>query len=161
MIDPGRPRTLVHTKGVVSGRILGVVHVEVGPVPSASVLAWVSYAEGVLDRNEEGLSADVVSGFRALLDEWTTIAKRVETFRWGTEVPVDVVEYLVHAFYRIAQRLADQAELRGYALAPAESDEFNWLLVRSLLDALSQGGGSAGEFADHLRSFWPGLPEEG
>jgi hypothetical protein len=115
--------------------ILEGVHVEVGPVRSFSVLSWVAYAHATLDRNEGELPEDVITGFRAML----------------------VVEYLVHAFYRIAQRLADEAELRGHPLAPADSDEFYWALVRSLLSALTDGGGSAGEFAEHLRAFWPGL----
>lgn len=124
---------------------------------SFSVLSWVAYAHGTLDRNEGEMPDDVVQGFREMLDEWTAVAERGPKFRWVTDLPVDVIEYLVHAFFRIAQRLADEAELRGCALAPADSDEFYWALVRSLLAALSDGGGSAGEFAEHLKSFWPGL----
>jgi hypothetical protein len=143
-----------------SARSVEGVRYEVGPVPSSSVLSWVSYSRDVLARNDMRMPDDVVTAFLAILDEWTELAEQSAKFRWSTEVPVDVAEYLVHAFYRIAQRLADEAELRGYNLLPAESDEFNWTLVRSLLDALSKGGGSAGEFAEHLRSFWPGLPPD-
>jgi hypothetical protein len=143
-----------------SARIVDGVHYEVGPVPSSSVLSWVSYARDVLARNDMQMPDEVVTSFQAILDEWTTVAEQSAKFRWSTDVPVDVAEYLVHAFYRIAQRLADEAEMRGYVLLPVDSDEFNWTLVRSLLDALSKGGGSAGEFAEHLRSFWPGLPPE-
>ena len=124
---------------------------------SFSVLSWVAHAHGTLDRNEGEMPEDVVQGFRSMLDEWSSVAERGPKFRWATDLPVDVVEYLVHAFFRIAQQLADEAELRGSALAPADSDEFYWALVRSLLAALSDGGGSAGEFAEHLKSFWPGL----
>ena len=137
--------------------ILERVRIEVGPVRSFSVLSWVAYAHATLDRNEGQMPDDVVLGFRALLGEWAAVAEQRPKFRWVTDLPMDVVEYMVHAFYRIAQRLADEAELRGHAIAPADSDEFYWALVRSLLAALSDGGGSAGEFAEHLRAFWPGL----
>lgn len=126
-------------------------------MPSPSALSWIDYASGVVAAPDPTLSDDVTGRFRSLLEEWRSIAERSGTFHWSIELPVDMAEYLVHAFFRLAWRLAEQAEQHGGATAPPEGDRFYRLLVRSLLDALAADGGpSAAAFSEHLRSFWPG-----
>jgi len=147
--------------------ILGSVQVEIGPVASASVTAWVTYARKALDDvlTEPGgdgiwLPDDTVATFRRYLDSWEEAATREDPLRWRAEVPADEAEYLSHAFFRIASHLAALAEARGYTMAPPEGDAFYRALVRSFLDALDDEGQSSQEFSEHLRSFWPGLEEE-
>lgn len=138
---------------------------DVGPVASASVLAWVDYAEAVLAQDgfgssaEDDLPADAAGSLLGYVAEWQAAATQDAVFHWQADVPSDVAEYLVLAFYRIVQRLADAAEVRGAPLSPPEGQTFYVMLVHGLLDALAGEGPSAAEFSDHLRSFWPGLDE--
>lgn len=133
----------------------------VGPVASASVVAFADYAELVLDGKVRGIEAgaglppDVLVAFRRRLEEWRRLAAVGPAFLWETDVPGDQAEYLVHAFYRLARRLEVAAVDHGPA-GPDEGEPFYRLLVGALLDGLAADGTGAAEFADHLRSFWPG-----
>ncbi len=129
----------------------------VGPVSSASALAFIGYARDVIDRGAAAgdLPPDVSGAFADYLTEWEGLARTGPEFTWVTTVPVEVAEYLVHAFYRLALRLADAARATGPASPPA-GRPFYELLVDGLLDGMAGEGASAAEFAEHLRSFWPG-----
>jgi hypothetical protein len=137
------------------------VHVEIGPAPSSSVLKWIDYAESVLssDGPREGpdVPGDAVVAFATYLTEWRTVAEAGPEFVWSADVPGEVAEYQVLAFYRIAERLAEAAAKRGEPLAPPEAEAFYVTLVDCLLEALASEGPGPSEFAEHLRSFWPGL----
>lgn len=139
------------------------MRVEFGPVPSSSAIAWIDYAETVLRSggpepySDTDAPTDAVSAFLTYLGEWRRAAEASEAFTWSIELPEEVAEYQVLAFYRIVRRLAEAAETRGQRLAPPEGQEFYLMLVDRLLDALASEGAGASEFAEHLRSFWPGL----
>jgi hypothetical protein len=139
------------------------VHVELGPLPSDSVLAWLDYAGTVLMHDgaapplADDVPADATRSFLGYITEWHKAALRDPEFHWESDMPGEVAEYLVLAFYRIVQRLAEAAELRGAPLAPPEGHAFYVTLVHGLLDSLANEGPGAKEFSDHLRSFWPGL----
>ncbi|MCU1454764.1 MAG: hypothetical protein JWN46_2910 [Acidimicrobiales bacterium] len=152
------------------------MHVEVGPLPSSSVLAWVGYAEAVLgaesaeDRpvlvvpdDVPAAAADVpydaISSFAQYLIEWRAIATAGPVFTWSSDIPGELAEYLVLAFYRVVRRLNKAAEARGEVLAPPEGEAFYNSLVDRLLRALAAEGPGSAEFADHLRSFWPGMQQ--
>lgn len=152
------------------------MHVEVGPLPSSSVLAWVGYAEAVLgaERVEDGpamvlvddvatvaddVPFDAVASFARYLVEWRAIASTEPQFSWSADIPGEVAEYLVLAFYRVVRRLNKTAEDRGEVLAPPEGEAFYNSLVDRLLRALAAEGPGSAEFADHLRSFWPGMQQ--
>lgn len=132
-------------------------------MPSASVLAWLEYAGAVLLHNGvapplgEDIPADATQSFMGYIAEWYEAAERTTEFHWESDVPSEVAEYLVLAFYRIVQRLAEAAEVRGARLAPPEAQTFYVMLVHGLLDALANEGPGAAEFSEDLRSFWPGL----
>ncbi len=137
---------------------MGLVRLDVGPVPSESVLSWIDYAAaGLASGGGEGLSPDVVEGFRWYLLEWRRLAERGPEFHWEAEVSSEVAEYLMLPFFRTAERLSAIAERRHRSAAPPQSAAFYVLLVQAVLDALDQEGPAQAEFADHLRSFWPGL----
>lgn len=140
--------------------------VEVGPVPSGSVVAWVTYARTVVDDLQDTaedfptpVPADTLAVFAGFLDEWEAEARRCDTFRWSADVEPEAVEYFVHAWFTIAQRLAASAERRGIVLAPEEGEAFYQALVTAVLDALAAEGHGPAQFSDHVRSFWPGLED--
>jgi hypothetical protein len=140
------------------------VLVEIGPVASASAIAWVAYARAVLTgfglrgaKVEADLGAEVVQAFRGYLEEWEAAAASSREFKWSADVDPEAVQYLVHAFYRVVQRLADAAEQRGTRLMPPEAEAFNTSLVTGLLDSLEAEGEPVAAFAEELRGFWPGF----
>jgi hypothetical protein len=140
------------------------VRVELGPVASESAIAWVHYARAVLasfglrgSKVQVALSADVVQAFLGYLDEWEATATSDREFKWSRDIDPDTVQYLVHAFYRVAQRLAVAAEERGTTVMPPEAKVFNVSLVTGLLDSLEAEGEPMVAFAEELRGFWPGL----
>lgn len=146
-----------------SDSTVDLVAIHLGPVPSASARAWLSYARAVLGHvpTEAGidgiwLPADAVVGFEWFLDEWEAAADEDETFRWEGEVPREQAEYFFHAFFRLVNHLAARAEADG-PQAPPESGAFYQALVGSLLEALEHEGETASDFYAHLRDFWPGL----
>lgn len=139
------------------------MRVQVGPLGSSGVLAWVAYARTVVDEATSGrhpeltLEPEVAAAFRGFLDEWQAAAEAGGEFLWATEVDPEQVEFLAHAFHHVAVALANAAERRGFPLAPSEGDEFYLALVTAFLDALGREGGARSEFAEELASTWPGL----
>ena len=139
------------------------MRVQVGPLGSQGVLAWVGYARTVIDEAVSGrkpelaLTAEVAEAFSGFLDEWQAAAEADERFLWSTEIDPEQVEFLAHAFHHVALALAKAAERRGFGLAPQEGREFYLALVSAFLGALEREGGAAAEFAEDLGSTWPGL----
>ncbi len=125
--------------------------------------AWVDYARAVLEGYgfdderpvDDRVGAEVVKSFRQYLDQWARVAKRGGEFKWSAEVDLEEVEYLVHAFYRVASLATEAATARGRRLMPPEAEAFYASLVHGLLDALESAGTPAAEFAEELRQFWP------
>ena len=95
--------------------------------------------------------------FRTYLDQWAGVAKRGGEFKWSADIDLEQVEYLVHAFYRIATRANAAAEARGRFYMPPEGEAFYMSLIHGVLDALESAGTPAAEFAEELRQFWPGV----
>jgi hypothetical protein len=141
------------------------VQVDIGPVAASSATPFIEYARAVLDGHgldddepvDTRVGSEVVASFRRYLDQWARIAKRGGEFKWSTELDLEEMEYLVHAFYRIATRANAAAEARGRFYMPPEGEAFYMSLVHGLLDALESAGTPAAEFAEELRQFWPGV----
>jgi hypothetical protein len=138
--------------------------VEVGPVPSASALAWTRYARSVVDDLRDTaedfpppVDIAVLDAFERYLVEWEAHARTSEVFRWSADIDAESVEYLLHAWFVLAQRQAAAAKRRGVALAPVEGAPFYQSVVTAVLDALEGEGRGPAQFSAHLRSFWPGL----
>lgn len=141
---------------------MALVRLQVGPLPSTSVLSWITYARETIDALdsdpfESDLPADIRTTFVAYLTQWLAIAEAGDVFVWDAEVPSEVVEYQVHAFHQVANRLAQAAIDRGEPQQPADGAVFYQALVNGIIDGLQMEGASAAEYAMHLRSFWPGL----
>ena len=75
-------------------------------------------------------------------------------------MPVEVGEYLVLAFYRLARQL-DENRPSPAPIVPAAAFPFYQALVEGLLTAMAQEGAGSAEFSEHLRSFWPIEPGGG
>lgn len=137
------------------------VRVIVGPVSSASALAWIGFAREIVDDLAAGLEGDtwsrpdLIETFGSYLDEWEAAARRRSGFRWEKDIPTEQVEYHVHSFHQVVVHLADQAERTGTRRAPLEGDEFYSALVEGILVALAEEGEASAHFAEYLASFWP------
>jgi hypothetical protein len=145
------------------------VLLEVGPVSSHAVLVWIDYAEGVLANvaDEQAgdaalaadhVPADVFGQFGSYLRDWRPLAESRADFVWSADVEPEVAEYLVHAFFKLSWRQVRAAG--GGTGMPQEAVVFNAHLVDRMLSSLSGEGHAEAEFAEHLRSFWPGLDAE-
>lgn len=137
--------------------------VRVGPVPSASALAWVVYARRVLagavpDADDlPALDDAVVTELSHLLDEWEVAARRSDELVWVAEIAPERVEFLVHTFHRMAEALAKAAERRGGPVAPEEGAAFYRSLVGGVLESLAGEDASTSELAEMLGQAWPGI----
>lgn len=143
------------------------MHIQIGPVPAPAVQAWVDYARSVLaggvagaSRHELGLDDEMVELFEGYLDEWETCTADGADLRWETELDPDRVEFVMHAFQRIAEALARAATQRGFPLAPAEGELFYRALVTAVVAALGGESPARGAYAEQLRDEWPGFKEE-
>jgi hypothetical protein len=134
--------------------------VVIGPVSSASALAWLDYADGVLDElgamapGECFTSPEVIEVFRGYVTSWRASAVGPELL-WERDIPAEQVEYDMHAFQRVAEVLAERAEREGTA-APEEGEDFYLALLQGVLSALEAEGPASAAFAQHLGEFWPG-----
>ncbi|MEZ5141135.1 MAG: hypothetical protein R2726_01250 [Acidimicrobiales bacterium] len=139
--------------------------VRVGPVASGSVTMWVAYARTVLAQatarpGEHGIAPELIEGFEQYLDEWDTAATGTHEVIWEVDLDPEQVRYLAHAFHRLALGLAEEAERRGYPISPPEGDEFYRCLVNGFLDALELESEPMREFAEELRTTWPGIKDD-
>ena len=135
-----------------SRAIIGGVQVKIGPLPADSARAWLAYAEGVVMANMKALPIQVAAQFSAYLQEWGEAAQG-EDFVWEGTAEPEEVEYLLHAWFNLAQAVVE----RGEPGNPPEGQVFYTGLVNGLLDALRKENRATAEFAEHLAPFWPGL----
>jgi hypothetical protein len=147
------------------------VHVELGPLPSSSALAWIERAREILGevrssggqvpRSESvALGADVLDAFSDYLDGWQKAAEAGPVFRWSGDAEPEVVEYLLHAWFNLANTLRARAEREQLPAPSPEAHDFYQALVTALLDALAaEGREPTRAFAEELRAFWPGLDQ--
>ena len=144
---------------------------EVGPVSSDAVIAWIDYAEQVLatvtdepspdavdEAFDDHVPDDVFAQFAVYLHDWRPIAESTAEFHWTLDVEPEVAEYLVHAFFKMSWHQA-RVPAEGLRLTSSAA-LFNRHLVKRMLGSLSGEGHAEAEFAEHLRSFWSGLDTE-
>ena len=134
------------------------MHIEVGPVLSASARAWITYATDMLALlralPEHQLPKPALDAFASLLDEWRPNVERAEPFRWSSEEQPERVQYLLNALY-IAGTLIEREAASGRArLRPAGADEFHVVLVHEALDALEHESDADAQFVEQMRNVW-------
>jgi hypothetical protein len=100
----------------------------------------------------------VAAGFSGYLEEWSDAAASDDVFVWEGKAEPEEVEYLLHAWFKLAQAVAEQREQDpSVASPPPEGHVFYTTLVSTLLNALRAESRTTAEFAEHLAPFWPGL----
>ncbi|MGZ4704858.1 MAG: hypothetical protein ACXWCM_08320 [Acidimicrobiales bacterium] len=138
--------------------------VEVGPVPSASALAYIRFAremlaELVTRHGKDSPSAwpEMAAEFETLFDRWEKIARSGPVFTWSWERDVEEVEYWFVAFVRLVLE-ADPLGRTSERVADDETElrrPFRVALVNGVLTALEREGGGSAALATELRSEWP------
>jgi len=139
---------------------LPLMHVQVGPVPIESARAWLGYARGLVAAYSRQLPIQVAASFSGYLEEWAEAAELPDSngcFVWEGKAEPEEVEYLLHAWFKLARAVVEQRELTGEPVAPPEGHVFYTTLVTTLLNALRAESRATAEFAEHLAPFWPGL----
>jgi hypothetical protein len=132
--------------------------VELGPVPSASALAWVAYARGVLESSQaDDLPANVRNEFKTFLSGVERRAHTCVEMRWSTHTSHEELTFVVHAFHRLAVQLNSSDERRRATRMPQAARPFYRVLVRGVLGALASECTASASFAEQLASFWPGV----
>ena len=135
------------------------MHVHVGPVPNESAQAWLAYARKLVGDYSRQLPIQVAASFSGYLEAWADEAADGDVFVWEGEAEPEEVEYLLHAWFKLARAVVEQRELTGEPVAPPEGHLFYTTLVNALLNALRTESRATAEFVDHLAPFWPGLDE--
>jgi hypothetical protein len=138
--------------------------VEVGPVPSSSVLAYVSFSRDMLDelvtrhgKDSPSVAPEMAAEFARTLDRWEEIARSGPVFSWTYDRDVEEIEYRFVAFVRLvlegdplgrtSERVVDhETELRC---------PFRVAFVNGILTALEREGGGSAALAAELRADWP------
>lgn len=131
--------------------------VEIGPVPSDCVHAWVAYAREVIDalREDPGeVPRRALDRFTSYVDEWSSAARRDDPFRWSGEVSPELLEYLVEALFRTERRAGSDVVAGRRRSLPPDAEKFNTLLVRTLLGALAESGREPARWVEQLRHEW-------
>ena len=132
------------------------MRVQIGPVSCVSARAWIAYATETLTvlRTLDDLSPSVLDAFEGLLDTWRPIAAELESFRWESDEDPERVKYLLHGLY-ITGIVTEREAARGRTrIRPAVADEFHFVLVREVLEALEHESDADAHFVKELRDVW-------
>lgn len=135
-----------------------IVQIVVGPVPVSSARAWLDYAEDTLEHlrsvDDVELPRPAFDAFEEILEEWRTIAKADEPFRWVSEQSPERAEYLISALYHVGNVVEREAAAGRRPLRPKEADEFHVRLISSVLVALEAEGTPYDQFVREIRGDW-------
>ena len=136
--------------------------ISLGPVSSASVLAWLEQARKVtqLLRGDLELPFDVpwnvLDRFERVYDEWYVIADTTDEFVWSGELEPSELRMAVQYWFNIVQYLFENADGATVPLMPLEALAFRDELVPAVMRALAEDEASR-PFADVAIERWPGL----
>jgi hypothetical protein len=134
------------------------MYIEIGPVSAASARAWIAYATEMVALlralPEPHLPAPALEGFVELLDEWRPLADHEEAFRWSGDTDPARAKFLLNSLYRAGLIIEAEAEAGHATLRPAAADEFHFLLVHEVLEALEKESEADAQFVEGLRSVW-------
>lgn len=132
-----------------------------GPVPSESVIAFVTQARKQLADVDHAavlsnaLTPDLVAAFEGYLDDWDRAAHEGDETHWSTEVDSDYLEFAVNGLFQIVRYLDEVGDL---SIGPDDPRlPFYRALVSGLLHALEAEDEPSLEYAEQLRDHWPGL----
>lgn len=135
-------------------------YIELGPIPSMHVRAFVGFARGLVTQFSEDpvlsltFTPTITSSINAMFDSWADIATS-DTFQWSASMPTDHAEYLLYALFLALQ--ARRNELGG---APNGRDvdarrPFVVHLIERFTSALALTPDADHPRLAHLRESWP------
>jgi hypothetical protein len=141
------------------------MRIEVGPCPSASVLAWTAQARAVLELIRTGaidlpfkMTPDVLVAYEASLDEWDRTAEATDPFSWIGDLDAATVRHLVQYWVNLVQYLIENTDGRTIPLMPAEGFAFRDVLIPAITTALAaEPDESNHRFGERTSGQWPGL----
>lgn len=121
------------------------LHVVVGPVPSASALAWVANSAQILDAvvahpeiAGERLDVDVAATFRELLGTWRALASSEATFYWTARPDPGTADRLVRAWAAMDRLSDEQIAALGCSWSPPEARVFFEALTGGIVEAMAR-----------------------
>ena len=141
------------------------MRIEVGPCPSASVLAWTGQARAVLDLVRTkvidlpfALPEDVLVADEASLDEWDETARAADPFTWVGELDPVTLHHLVQYWINLVQYLLENADGTTIPLMPLEGLAFRDVLVPAITAAMAADEDQAiHRYGELTSDQWPGL----
>jgi CheY-like chemotaxis protein len=142
--------------------------ITIGPVPTASALAWIAAANETLsvlrEHTDLDVPWDVLTAFEKYVDTWTAHAERhPETFHWSDEVDEAIVRKLGLHWARIVS-VTRSGRRPDLSTAPPEGAAFYDAIATAIADGLASAEDSMGAaFADAVPAFDspPRLPPTG
>ena len=135
------------------------LHLDLGPLPSANVLAWVANAREVLAgvlRAGSSLPVElpdqVAEAYRDYLDQWEATATAADTFVWTADVPLESARQLVVYFFGLLTLDDETWDRAGLPYAPPEAEPFYLALVEAATEGLAAVDAEVGP---SLKASWP------
>lgn len=124
----------------------------------ASALAWLDYADGMLDVlrqiDSPVLTDEALDWFADLLAGWADTATHEGPFIWISDESPELAEYLIRALYEAGLEIEALHERGEAQLRPIEADEFHVAMVNQIITSLGQEGDGYAQFAEMLRGEW-------
>jgi CheY-like chemotaxis protein len=119
------------------------ITVTIGPVPTASAVAWLGAADETLRVLREGrelaVSWDVIAAFEAFVDAWKAhAALGLETFLWEDEVEDSLVRTIGLQWARIVS-VTRSGRVPSLSTAPPEAAAFYDALASAITSAMARG----------------------
>ena len=139
------------------------MRIEVGPVPSESVIAYVALARERLDiirRDPQSLAQTLtphlMDVFVSYLDRWERVAKQGGEFMWADDLTAERLEYVSYAFFLTVQLMTDRLE--GGVPAPGHDlrAPFRTALVVGFLSAMEGNPEIDQDRLQYMKDNWPG-----
>ena len=134
--------------------------VKVGPVPSASALAWIENSANVLsvirthpELLDGPVDDEVFDAFERFLRVWRDIAGTAEVFTWAARAKPDQVGALLRGFAAIDRVSDDDLAALGCRKADPAGREFFTALTTGIVDAVRRYN-ATGEMAALLGAQW-------
>jgi diguanylate cyclase (GGDEF)-like protein len=171
---PGPPETIRATLVSLAGAQAtaqtsisddNTVTLRVGPVSSASAMAWLEHTAELLDLVRSSPSEFLVippgvsGAIDAYMTRWSEVAASTDPFLWtGSEDP-NILRAVAHYWFHLSER---QAQREFLAIEPpAATYPFNEALISAILVALTVGAdGEAEAEAIAYQRFWPATPTD-
>ena len=142
----------------------GPVHVEFGPVPSSSALAWIEDARVVLERVRAAgealpvvLPPDIEAAFVGYLDQWQARAEASDSFAWADDVDVEQARHLAVYFFSLLSIDDETWAAHRLPFTSDASKPFAEALTTAVTEALALVDSEVGA---SLKASFPGAAVE-